>query len=202
VFCGQQWSEIVIELLAGAVAFVLSGSPDTAGEATSVSFCQLVEHPSEYENKRVSLTAQIASGFETFALVDAACPTDKRVTGLIWLDTKDDGVAKYYGGWSLSDFAQAVKAGDLDARAAVLDWKLPAPVASAMRPELDAVHLALGSKKPVRALVVGRFDFVDKGRLAYGRDGRLVFSAGFGHLNGFSRRIVIERIAVVTRKSH
>ncbi len=182
-------------------AIMLVAAPAAAEQAASqpvpVSFCQLVEGASDYDNRRVALAGEIAAGFETFALVDKSCPTDNRAAGMIWLDTKGDGVARYYVGWSIEDFMRAVKTHVLDSQAATLDWRVPIPVSAVPRAELDALDAALKRSEVVRASVTGRFDFVSRGRLTQGADGRLDFSVGFGHLNGFSRRIVVEHIAAI-----
>lgn len=119
-------------------------------------------------------------------------PTDSRAAGLIWLESKDDGITRYYSGWSIDEFVKMVKTGDLDSRAANVNWIVPATVTPISEAELKTLAQSLKPRSPRKATVVGRFDYVGKGRLVYGRDGRTTFTIGFGHMNGFSRRIVLE----------
>jgi len=49
------------------------------------------------------------------------------------------------------------------------------------------------------ATVTGRPDHEEAGRITRSDDGKLRETAGYGHRNGFTRRIVIERVEPVER---
>src|SRR4051812_29347761 len=100
-----------------------------ANRPVAVAFCDLVREPELYANRRVVLTSHVVVGFETFALTDDSCPTDNTAGGFIWLETSDPGPEVYYPGWSMREFIEAIKAGELPSRVADLTWLTPLPVA-------------------------------------------------------------------------
>ncbi len=187
---------LALELLVDAVP------GDRASTAVEVTFCELVAHPESYDNRHVRVTTRVVAGFETSALYDEACPTDNGIAGHIWLDAKDDGTSSYYVGWSMSDFVQAARAGQLNAGGPDVEWKVPSPVSRPPEAHTRALDRALSKSHDhlVWATVTGRFDFAGRGRLSRSRGGQLGFAPGFGHLNSFSRRVVMEDVVVERRR--
>jgi len=61
--------------------------------------------------------------------------------------------------------------------------------------EAKAFSTSVKDRDTPTITVVGRFDYDDSGRLIYTKAGDFMFGRGFGHLNGFTSRIVVEHIS-------
>lgn len=187
-------------MLAWATAVAVGTLAADESAAIDVTFCDLVERPSDYANRRVRLTAAVGSGLETFTLYDEGCPTDNRAGGQIWLETKDpDRGVQHVDGWSMEDFVRTTGR-DLERDWETLAWTSRLEVASMPAAELTALNRALERSHDLAVTVTGRFDFDGTGRLVKGTDGAIRYTWRFGHTNGYSRRIVIEHLAVTPSK--
>jgi hypothetical protein len=120
-----------------------------------------------------------------------------------------DDIEKYEPGWSMQRYVKAVKSGDMREDGPDRTWTVPLPLETPSSRELEAAHVAVtkSGDRGVEVVVTGRFDFVGAahgdsilggpdGLLVKKKSGHFVFQGGFGHLNGWSQRIVLEHIEV------
>jgi hypothetical protein len=82
--------------------------------------------------------------------------------------------------------------------ATALTWVTPMPVTLTQDATWKRLTAELNRAGQAVATVVGRLDFDDEPRLVRDADGSLHMEYGFGHLSGYSRRLVIARVEDVT----
>ena len=170
-----------------------------------VTVCDLAQRPQDFENRHVRVHDIIQTGPEFLGFTYNACPSIPNKNGnAIWLDfpgdfLTEDEFHKYYRGWSLERYVQAVHSGELRGDGPSVPWQTPLPLASPDHKEMKRLSRALKRAKDrgVEAVVTGRFDYSGSGLLVQSSGGALSFLPGFGHLNCCSGRIVVERIEVV-----
>jgi|GEM_PF-3860788 hypothetical protein len=171
----------------------------------NVTVCDLVHRPLDFENKHIRIQGRARFAFEISALVDKTCPADNKLAGIIWLDFGDNSyeIVKYYRGWSIMDFVRASNAGELKGEGPSVAWQTASAVTPLDPAKRDAFFQVLKerparmSDKDVVVTIIGRFDFAGGGLLIYTRDKHLLFMSGFGHINGYSGRIVVESIELI-----
>jgi hypothetical protein len=166
-----------------------------------------VRRPLDFENKHIRIQGKARFFFEMEALVDDNCPADNRISGMIWLDFDESPykILKYNRGWSWMDYVRAVDAGELKGEGPSVAWQTASVVAPLGPDKIAAFFQALKKRrgrkvdKDVFVTIVGRFDFAEGGLLVYAQDKKFTYANGFGHINGYSRRIVIESIELAKK---
>jgi hypothetical protein len=197
---------LVACIIFAGVAFIARAAD--VSTPINVTLCDLVRRPLDFENKHIRIQGRARFIFEVRALVDDNCPADNQISGMIWLDFDESfyKILKYSRGWSWMDYARAVNAGELKGEGPSVAWQTASAVAPLEPDKISAFFQALKKRrgrkvdKDVLVTIVGRFDFAGGGLLVYTQDKNFTFATGFGHINGYSRRIVIESIELVKKK--
>lgn len=191
-------------LVAAAAAFLsvsCSTSSNTvvgAGdEVDALSVCEAMQNSASLRNSIVRVRGRVISGFEVFALVSDECRFDSRLSAMIWLETPSSNDSEYADGPSLSEFARAAGEGRLGELERSRTWTLPIPVTFLRDEQWRRMHRRSDSGRTVHATFTGRLDFAPANLLLRSPNGRLSLSGGFGHMNGYSRRLIIQRVESV-----
>jgi hypothetical protein len=125
---------------------------------------------------------------------------------------QDDACEGYERGWSMQRYIKAVKTGEMreDDPDRNRTWTVPLPLESLSSRELKSIHRAVkhSDGRGVEVWVTGRFDYIGAnhgdsilggpdGLLVKEKSGQLVWRGGFGHLNMWSERIVLEHVELM-----
>jgi hypothetical protein len=158
-----------------------------------MSVCELVADSTRYRNTIVTVHGLVARGFEGFVIGSDECQTDNRAGALIWLEFPGESDGPYADGPTGPAFLQVLRrpATELDS---VLAWIRPIPVTFVGSSQWTRLDHYLSKRGHHQATVTGRLDMVRGSLLQRTKDGQVVGRGGFGHLGGFSRRLVIHRV--------
>ena len=165
-----------------------------------LTVCELISCPEVYRNTVVSVRGRVVVGFETFAMIDPSCPADNRTQGMIWLTTHADRGAAWADLRSSQIYYMRA---DADGRAAYLndlEWYAPPDVELHQDREWTRFTRLLDKHHSANATVLGRFEYAIPATVRVGPWWtRPTFQSWFGHLNGYSRQLVISQVTNVTR---
>lgn len=184
--------------IAGTCLFLASScashrsAPNPAVRPLAV--CELVGASTQYRNTIVTVRGRVVSGFEMFGLVSDQCQTDGRAAAVIWLKMPGADDIPYAEGVTTSEFVAAVGEKRLQAWAESLTWCTPVPVKFEKTSEWNRLERALARSGSVTATLTGRLDYADGLFVTRLSNGSMALSGGFGHLNGHSRQLVIQRV--------
>ena len=192
-------SEAGRRLIVGAICLLhlascASRSPQRESQTVPLSVCEVFAASSQYRNTVVAVRGRVVSGFEIFVVASDECRIEGDRSSAIWLDMPRSEDFPYADGVGLRQFMAAVTEGRFDALAASLVWYTPEPIKFEETSGWRRLQRALARGRPVSATIIGRFEYADGPFVTRLPDGKVEFSGGFGHLNGYSRRLVIQRI--------
>jgi len=192
---GEFW---VFRILCAVGMFALSCTAATVRESGTegspppLTVCELIERSAELRNQIVRVRGRVSSGFEVFALAPSRCEGARERPPWIWLDTTDDALEPY-AEVAPADFQAAFRAKRLKEFADGLTWLRSEPVVFRQDEASTKAWRILEDGTSMTVTVVGRFDYVPQARVQRKGDS-FIYSGGFGHLSGFSRRIVISYV--------
>lgn len=170
-----------------------------------VSLIELVENADNYDNCRVRVRGEYFPTHPDTLLV-ARDPKTQIISESIILEYRDDDdVEKEYRKWKFSEMLSLIfqKKLDWELMLPEIPWLVPLPINAAPAEQRKAVFKASNKKRrgPLEVLVIGRFDYAEKGRLKMNREGKVLMSSGYGHSGyGWPYRIVVENIVIVKKK--
>ncbi|HEY2462302.1 MAG TPA: hypothetical protein VGI16_15945 [Candidatus Acidoferrum sp.] len=187
-------NKIVVFLL-----FCMFFSCGAFGQIVDTSVCEILSNPQSFDGKIVRIKGTVSDGFEEFVIRDGDC---KRKVNAIWLAYPKGTQAK---------------AGPVALLQIQLDRNDPAIVSDPQRSsvQLDkngdfkqfdsllstpfkAGGMCLGCNRyNVKATLIGRLDGVKEGSAAQDGKGRLIMANGFGNLNRYSARMVLQSVSDV-----
>jgi len=141
----------------------------------------------------VTVHGLVIRGFEGFVISSDECRTDNRAGALIWLEFPGQSDRRYADGPTGQEFLQVLRrpATELDS---VLAWIQPIPVTFVATSQWTRLDHYLSKRGHHFATITGRLDIVRGSLLQRTKDGHLQGSGGFGHLGGFSRRLVLHHV--------
>jgi hypothetical protein len=162
--------------------------------------CDILANPQSFDGKTVRVKGTVVAGFEEFAIKASEC---HGLAGAIWLAYPDGTKAK---------------AGPVAYVQMQLSRNNPASVVNTNRPslkleknkafkQLDSLlatpyrsgGMCLGCVRfTVTATLVGRLDGTKDAGIVRDRDGRFVGVSGFGNLNRYHARLVVQSVDQVT----
>jgi hypothetical protein len=177
-----------------------------AAAPVDVKVCDVVKNPQAFNGQTVRIKGTVMAGFDEFAIKDATDPNCGYPVNVIWLDypagTKGKaGPAAVLVIQPARNFAGKFTA---PTRAAVTldkskDFKQFDSLL-AQRHEKGA-DICLGcTRYEVTATLVGRLDSVADTTLARDASGKIVGFGGFGNMNAYPARLVLESVSDVTPK--
>ena len=184
--------------------FVLGFSCCLYAQAVDTTVCDILNNPVSFNGKIVRIKGTVAATFDQFAVKGADCGIN--VNKNIWL-SYPEGIKAKAGPVAILQIQPARNfAGDVPAvqRTPVTldknnkDFKLfDAQLATPYKKG----GMCLGCNKfEVTATLVGRLDAVEKAGVQRDKAGKIVGFGGFGHLNAYAARLVLESVSDVTAK--
>jgi hypothetical protein len=168
-------------------------------QAVDATVCDILQNPASFNGKIVRVKGAVSAGFDRFTIEGANC--GQHVDG-IWL-SYPEGTKGKAGPVAVVELQPAHNfAGTLDsaARTAVAldkskDFKLFDSLLAAQFKE-DSMCLAC-SRNKVNATLVGRLDGVAKASVRRDSTGKIIGWTGFGNLNAYSARLVLQSVSDV-----
>jgi hypothetical protein len=185
-----------------ALVFVLSFSCCLHAQAVDTTVCEILKNPAAFNGKIVRVKATVVAGFDQFVLKGAGCGVELND---IWLSYPEGvkgkaGPAVMVQIQPAQNFAGTVAAAE---RAPVqLDKKdksfkeFDSLLAAAPK---KSGGMCLGcNRNEVTATLVGRLDGVADPSLARDKAGKVTSLGGFGFMNAYSARLVLQSVSDVT----
>lgn len=181
---------------------LLSALPSFA-QATDATVCDVLSHPENFNGKIVRIKGQVVAGFDQFQLQDYKCTAH---SGAIWLAYPEGTKAKS-GPAGMVSFQLShnnPSAGEAVTRTPIqltkdkefknFDSLLSAPY--------KGKGICLGcTKNVVNATLVGRLDTTDKIGLVRDAKGQVTEVHGFGNMNRYYVRMVIQSVSEATAEA-
>lgn len=163
-----------------------------------VSLIELKERGNIYNNRLVRVHGEYFCDFEASLIVLRDLKTDNIVIS-IWLDLHDDVEnVKENRDMNALEFAKIAMSGKIKSSLNEIRWIVPLPIKplpdSQLREMLD--YRKAKSLGRAKITVIGRFDYVNKGRTILRGNGELIFMGGYGHQASWQSRIVAESIVI------
>lgn len=184
---------LVLALLAACASCLHAQAVDT-------TVCDILKNPTAFNGKTVRIKATVTAGFDQFALEDSGCG---QLVNAIWLAYPEGTKAKA-GPVAVvelqpaQNFAGAV---ETPARTPVTieknkDFKQFDSLLAAQFKQ-DAMCLGCAKYK-VTATLTGRLDGIAKTGVQRDSTGKITGWSGFGNVNGYAARLVLQSVAQVT----
>ena len=184
--------------------FVLGFSCCLYAQAVDTAVCEILNNPQSFNGKIVRIKGTVAASFDQFVVKGADCGIN--VNKNIWLSYPEGTKAK--AGPAVMVQVQPAHnfAGDVTAvqRTPVTldknnkDFKL---FDSQLAAQYRKGGMCLGCNKfEVTATLVGRLDAVDKAVVRRDKAGKIIGFGGFGHMNAYATRLVLQSVSEVTSK--
>jgi hypothetical protein len=170
-------------------------------QTVDTTVCNILDNPQSFNGKMVRIKGTVYAGFDQFVVKGADCGIN--VNKNIWLAYPEGIKAK--AGPAVTVHLQPARnfAGDVPAaqRTAVTldknnkDFK---QFDSLLATPFKKGGMCLGCNRyEVTATLVGRLDAVEKAAISYDKAGKIVGFGGFGHMNAYSARLVLESVSDV-----
>jgi hypothetical protein len=177
-----------------------------AAGPVDVNVCDVVKNPASFDGKMVRIKGTVVAGFDEFLIKDATDPNCGFQENGIWLSYPQGSKAKSGAVAMVTvqpahNFARSLKAA---ARTPVTlekskDFKqFDSLLAQSHQKGAD---MCLGcARYEVTATLVGRLDGVANAALEHDASGKVVGFGGFGNMNAYPARLVLESVSNVTPK--
>lgn len=170
-------------------------------QTVDTTVCNILDNPQSFNGKIVRVKGTVYAGFDQFVVKGGDCGIN--VNKNIWLAYPEGIKAK--AGPAVTVHLQPARnfAGDVPAaqRTAVTldknnkDFK---QFDSLLATPFKKGGMCLGCNRyEVTATLVGRVDAVEKAAISYDKAGKIVGFGGFGHMNAYSARLVLESVSDV-----
>ena len=176
-----------------------------AGQVTDVNVCDVVKNPAPFNGKMVRIKGTVFVGFDQFAIKDSTDPNCGFPVDAIWLDYPQ-GTKGKAGAWAIVELQPAKNF------AGQSSVSTPAPVTldkSKDFKQFDSLlaqthqkgSMCLGcGRYEVTATLVGRLDTVADATLKRDASGKIIGLGGFGNMNAYPARLVLQSVSDVTPK--
>jgi hypothetical protein len=183
------------------LVFALGFSCCLYAQTVDTTVCAILDNPQSFNGKIVRVKGTVYAGFDQFVVKGADCGIN--VNKNIWLSYPEGIKAK--AGPAVMVHLQPARnfAGDVPVvqRTAVTldknnkDFK---QFDSLLATPFKKGGMCLGCNRyEVTATLVGRIDAVEKAAIAYDKAGKIIGFGGFGHMNAYSARLVLESVSDV-----
>jgi hypothetical protein len=186
------------------LVFVLGFSCCLYAQAVDTTVCDILNNPVSFNGKIVRIKGTVAAGFDQFVVKGADCGIN--VNKNIWL-SYPEGIKAKAGPAAMVQVQPARNfTGDVPAaqRTPVTldknnkDFKL---FDSQLATPYRKGGMCLGCNKfVVTATLVGRLDAVEKAGVQRDKAGKIIGFGGFGHMNAYAARLVLQEVSDVTSK--
>ena len=188
-----RWIKYVVA--AGCVAGIAVGAQAQAVDAT---VCDVINHPTKFDGKLVKLKGLVQVDFDSFIMRGDSC------TGSLWLSYPAGTKAKSGPAAVVTLQLAANATGTPGTARPALTLDKNADFAQfdlflSTKPKTNGMCLGC-VKSDVQATLVGRIDGTDNAGLVRDKTGKITSLDGFGNLNAYSARMVIQSVSEVTAK--
>jgi hypothetical protein len=184
--------------------FVLGFSCCLYAQAVNTTVCEILDHPQSFNGKIVRIKGTVVASFDQFVVKGADCGINTNKN--IWLSYPEGTKAK--AGPAVMVQVQPAHnfTGDVPVvqRTPVTldknnkDFKL---FDSQLATQYRKGGMCLGCNKfEVTATLVGRLDAVENAGLQRDKAGKVIGFGGFGHMNAYATRLVLQSVSDVTSK--
>ena len=187
------WTKYVV--LTGCLAGVAVGAQ---AQAVDASVCDVINHPMKFDGKIVKVKGLVQVDFDSFLMRGDSC------TGALWLSYPAGTKAKSGPAAVISLQLAANATGTPGKARPALTLEKNADFSSfdlylSTRPKTNGMCLGC-VKSDVQATLVGRIDGTDNAGLVRDKTGNITALDGFGNMNQYSVRMVIQSVSDVTAK--
>lgn len=182
------------------ILFCAAVTSSLAAQVVDASACDILANPQSFDGKIVRIKGTVVAGFEDFAVKTSGC---NQIAGAIWLAYPEGTKAK---------------AGPVAVVQLQLGRNNAASIANPNRPsvkleknkdfkQFDSLlstpyktgGMCLGcARYTVTATLVGRLDGTKDTGVIRDKDGKFVSVSGFGNLNRYNARLVLQSVSDVT----
>jgi hypothetical protein len=187
-----------------ALIFVLGFSCCLYAQAVDTTVCEILKNPQSFNGKIVRVKGTAVASFDQFVVKGTGC--EITVNNNIWLSYPEGAKAKAGPAVMVHvqpalNFAGEVPATqrtpvELDKNSK--DFK---QFDSLLATPYKKGGMCLGCNRyEVSATLVGRVDAVDNATLRRDKAGKIIGFGGFGHMNAYSARLVLQSVSDVTPK--
>jgi hypothetical protein len=179
-----------------AVVLMAASSVGASAQAVDVKVCDVVNHPKDYDGKTVRVTGVVQADFDSFIMRGDTCSSS------LWLSYPAGTKAKS-GPAAIVTMQLASNATGTTGStrpAVTLDRSKDFETFDMLlsqRPKTPGMCLAC-TKNDVKATITGRLDGTDNPGLARDKSGAMTGLDGFGNMNQYGARLVIESVANVS----
>jgi hypothetical protein len=171
-----------------------------------VKVCDVVKNPAQFDGKIVRIKGTVVAGFDEFVVKDAIGPNCGFQVNAIWLSYPQGAKAKS-GPWAIVTVQPARNfAGSYQApsRAPVTlekskEFKQFDSLLAQANDKVGGMCLGC-ARNEVTATLVGRLDAVADASLKRDGSGKIVGLGGFGNMNAYPARLVLQSVSDVTSK--
>lgn len=182
--------------IAATAAFCLFLAPSGWAQVTDTSVCEILANPASFDGKIVRVKGTVIAGFDDFVVLGAGC---NQSVNAIWLSYPEGTKAKS----GPAAFIQAQLARNNSASAAPISR---APVTLDKNMDFKEFDSLLSSpaktngmcpgciRNKVNATLVGRLDGAKDAGVVW-QSGRFVSAGGFGNMNHYTARLVLQSVA-------
>ena len=186
----------------GLALFLLISSCGLFAQVTDTTVCDVLKSPQSFDGKIVRVKGTVVASFDQFAIHDADCGLD---VNSIWISYPQSTKGKA-GPAAMVAVEPAHNYGGTAAAARTpvtldksKDFKQFDNLLS--QQHTKGIGLCLGCmQNQVTATLVGRLDGVAHTELKHDASGKLTGTGGFGNLNGYPARLVLQSVSDVAVK--
>jgi hypothetical protein len=184
--------------------FVLGFSCCLYAQAVDTTVCEILKNPQSFNGKIVRVKGTAVASFDQFAVKGTGCETT--INNNIWLSYPEGTKAKAGPAVMVHvqpahNFAGEVPAAQrtpVELDKSSKDFK---QFDSLLATPFKKGGMCLGCNRyEVTATLVGRLDAVEDATLRRDKTGKIISFGGFGHMNAYSARLVLQSVSDVTPK--
>src|ERR1700734_1697012 len=177
-----------------------------SAQVMDTTVCDVVKKPAHFDGKIVRIKGTVLAGCDQFAIKDAADPNCGFPVNTIWLESPQ-GTKGKAGPVAIVELQPAKNfSGQYTAptRTPVTldkgkDFKQFDSLLSQAHQKTTSMCLGC-SRYEVTATLIGRLDSVDDATLKRDASGKIVGFGGFGNMNAYPARLVLQSVSDVTPK--
>ncbi|MFZ1941522.1 MAG: hypothetical protein WBA18_04405 [Terracidiphilus sp.] len=198
----KRWFVVAFAML----GFACGVHAQVAPQVVDTTVCDVVKKPAPFDGKMVRIKGTVIAGFDQFAIKDATDPNCGYPVNTIWLQYPQ-GTKGKAGAAAIVELQPAKNfAGQYTAptRTAVTldkskDFKQFDSLLSQVHQKNTTMCLGC-ARYEVTATLIGRLDTVADATLKRDASGKIVGIGGFGNMNAYPARLVLQSVSDVTPK--
>jgi hypothetical protein len=177
-----------------------------AAAPVDVNVCDVVKNPASFDGKMVRIKGTVVAGFDEFVIKDAADPNCGFQVNAIWLSYPQGSKAKsgpvaIVTAQPAHNFAGTYKAATRTPVTLEKSKDFKQFDSLLAQSHQKGADMCLGcARYEVTATLVGRLDAVGDASIKRDASGKIVGFGGFGNMNAYPARLVLESVSDVTPK--